>query len=136
MSIEADIADALAVHAETVAATLGLSISMPNVPFTPPDVAMYLEVRHFRNTNLNPTWGEDRVLLGIYQISVIDPNQAGEIPATAIASQVIDAFHKNTLLYSGAACVMVYENPTLLTTVQLANKSAYPVSIPYRCSEA
>lgn len=136
MSIETDIADALAEHAIAVAATLGLPLSMPNVPFTPPDSSMYLEVRHFRNTNLNPTWGEDRVLLGVYQISVIDPNQAGEIPATAIASQVIDAFHKNTNLYSGVAHVVVYENPTLLTTVQLANKSAYPVSIPYRCSEA
>lgn len=136
MSIETDVAEALGTKAIEIATDLGLSISMPNVPFTPPDNAMYLEVRHFRNTNLNPTWGKDRVLIGIYQISVIDPNQEGEIPATAIASQVIDALHKNTLLYSGDATVMVYENPTLLTTVQLANKSAYPVSIPYRCSTA
>jgi len=135
MSIETDVADALANQAILIAGVIGLPISMPNVPFEPP-AGKWLEVRHFRNTNLNPTWGEEGVLLGVYQVSVIDPEQAGEIAATAIASQVIDAFHKNTTLYSGSARVMVYENPTLLTTVQDAHKSIYPVSISYRCDKA
>lgn len=136
MSIETDVANALADRAILIAASLGLQLAMPNVPFQPPDLARYLDVRHFRNTNLNPTWGEEKTLIGIYQISIIDPLQEGEIAATALASQVIDAFHKNTNLYSGSARVVIYENPTLLTTVQLENKSAYPVSVPYRCYEA
>lgn len=138
MSIEVDVATALSDQIIALAATLGLAVALPNIPFeaAPSDDALYLEVRHFRNSNLSMNWGEEKTLLGVYQISVIDPNQAGEIPATVIASQVIDAFHKNINLYSGAARVVVYENPTLLTTVQLANKSAYPVSVPYRCFKA
>ena len=135
MSIEVDVAMALAECVQTLATSLGMPLSMPNSGFTPPD-EKYLEVRHFRNSNLSMNWGDEKTLIGVYQVSIIDPLQEGEIPATVIASQVIDAFHKNINLYSGSARVVVYESPTLLTTVQLANKSAYPVSIPYRCFKA
>lgn len=135
MSIETDIAEGLGNHAIELAAALGLSIAAPNVPFSPPD-GKYLDIRHFRNTNLNPSWGDEKTLLGIYQISVVDPKQNGEIPATAVASQVIDAFHKNTVIYSGTVRLVIYENPTLLTTVQDGHKSIYPISIPYRCFKA
>lgn len=141
MSIEVDIANALANRIIAAAPGLGLPLAMPNIPFPPSDHPeysenVYLDIKHFRNTNLSPTWGNEKTLLGLYQISIVDPRQAGEISATAIASQIIDLYAKNSNLFEGSTRVLIYEQPSLLSTVQSGQKSIYPVSIPYRCFKA
>lgn len=117
-------------------------VAMPNVPFPPeahPEFSekMYLEVRHFRNTSLGGTWGTDRTLMGILQVSVINPKQDGELEAVDIAGLLTKHFEKNTIIWTDQAeRIVIYEPPTLLTPLQDGQKSAYPVSIPYRCYQA
>lgn len=133
MSVETDISDALTQATETVAASLGLTVSYPNRDFTPPDNnGRYLEVMHFRNTNQNPTWGIEKTLLGIWQIAVVDPLKEGEIPSTVHAAAIIDAFGKNTKIFSGVVRLQITQAPTLLTMVQDGARALFPVSIPYR----
>ena len=112
--------------------------AFPNVAFPPKDhpeysSKIYLEVRHFRNTNVSSEWGTGRDLMGILQISVVDPLQAGELTALGIASLIVEYFKKNTNLWTeGMERILIYESPTVLTMVQDGNKSIHPVSIPYR----
>lgn len=114
-------------------------VAMPNVPFPPenhPEFSdqMYLEVRNFRNTTLSNNWGIERTIIGILQVSVINPKQTGELEAVDIAGLLTKHFIKNTSIWTeNAERIVIYEHPSLLTALQDGQKSAYPVSIPYRC---
>jgi len=142
MTPEADIADALLSAVSTIAGTLALPVAMPGIVFPPADHPEYseqvhLEVRHFRNTNISAWWGTEVIYIGILQISVIDPTQVGEIAPTEYAGQIAEAFKKNRVIQTTEGKrIQVYENPTVLSSIEYGQKTAYPVSIPYRCSKA
>lgn len=134
MTIERDIATALLTAAQAVATAQTLDIDMPNVVFKIPDGKGWLEARQFANTNLTPTWGNDEVQLGIFQISVKWPVDAGSIAPLEIAGQIKAAFAKGTVLRSGVAVVRIEANPTVMSAIIDGQKATYPVSIPYRAS--
>lgn len=135
--IYARVLDALYTDAIALADALGLPISVPNVVFPPmtnPEYSeqVHLEIRNFWAGIAWQSWGSDARPIATFQVSVIDPNQAGEINPTMFAGQVMDHYvngkhlwtaHMERLTFSAA--------PTLLTSVQYGQKSIYPVSIPY-----
>jgi hypothetical protein len=137
---ETSIANALI--AATTAALTGIGftdaahqIAWPDVGYQVADKpTRYIEVLHFRNSTVGPNWGEEKEFTGIWQISVIDFTQEGEIPALVICSQIADTFHKDAVFWNADTKVLITDPPTALTVVLEGHKATYPVSIRYRCS--
>lgn len=114
-------------------------VAMPNIQFPPENHPEYqervhLDAKHFRNRNGGAYWGNEKTLVGILQVSVIDPNQIGDIPPTEVASKIIKHFRKNTILWTPSMNrIVIYDEPSLGSMLQDGHRAIYPVSIPYLC---
>jgi hypothetical protein len=137
MSNEVDLLEALMVHTNSIPLLPALPIEFPDIP-VPLDIGdgVKLSCVHLANINGSPSWGADKIMQGIWQVSVVVADASaigpGAIPPTHIASIIAEHFKKNTKLFRGACRVVVYQNPTILTPITEPSKTTYPVSIPYR----
>jgi len=138
MSIETDLYAGLIAETEAARDTLTtpLRIAYPGVEFNPTNNETYLEIRHLKNTNVNPAWGGDKVLQGFWQVSVIvNGDQYGDVTPTEIASAISDHFKKNKRIFIGedGRSIKIHQSPTVLTSIVDLGKTIYPVSVPYQC---
>lgn len=137
MTIEDSLYAGLIAETEAARDTLEpvLRIAYPGVTFEPTNAETYLEIRHLKNTNQNPTWDDDKILQGFWQVSVVvNGDRYDDAPQTAIASAIAEHFHKNKRIFlDNGRSVKIHQNPTCLTSIDEAGKSIYPVSIPYQC---
>jgi len=138
MSIETDIYSGLIAATEAARDAIDpeLRIAYPQIEFNPLNNETYLEIRHFKNTNINPTWDASKILQGIWQVSVVvNGDQIGELPPTEIASVIENHFKKNTRIFIGedGRSIKIYQSPTVLTAIVDLGKTIYPVSVPYQC---
>jgi len=133
MSVETDIYQGLIAETETIVGS-AFRVSYPGVEFNPANAETYVEIRQFKNTNGNPTWGRDKILRGIWQLSLIvtGSENPGALMPTEITSTIADHFHKNKRIQFGATVIVIPENPTELTEITEPSKTIYPVSIPYQ----
>jgi hypothetical protein len=121
--------------AAAAAATLNLSIQMPNVDFPTPDVA-YLEAVHFINQNANPNWSDETIYQGILQINFITPDHRGSFDPAEVCGKIVTLFDKGTILWTGEhgdVAIKIDAKPSRLTIIQEGSKATYPVSISYVC---
>ncbi len=129
----ATIKQALTAETEAIDFDPAMRIAYPRINFIPNNNETYLEIRHFPNTNINPTWGRDKTMQGIWQVSVVvNGDQYGDIPPTEIASIIAEHFHKNKRIACDGSFIKIYQHPTVLTPVDEPSKTIYPVSIPYQ----
>lgn len=125
--------------AETEAARDALQptmrIAYPGVTFDPNNNETYFEIRHLKNTNQNPTWDDDKILQGFWQVSVVvNGDRYGDVTPNAIASSIAEYFKKNKRIFlNNGRSIKIHQNPTCLTSITEPGKTIYPVSIPYQC---
>lgn len=132
MSIETDIEQALINRIKNLA--ILPDVQYPGRAITPIADRRWLDIINFRNTEQNQTWGDnERSLLGIFQITVHDPLQLGNIPVLVICSQIRDWFAKGTLISFGSAVIKIDQNPSILSAIETGQETQIPISIPYRC---
>lgn len=111
-------------------------VDWPDVPFkVPANPTRYFEIRHFRTDPQSNDWaGDTRVMVGIWQISLIDFTQAGEVQPLTLLSQVADFFQKGQGFWQGDSQINITDPPSFLTVVQEGHKAIYPLSVRYRVS--
>lgn len=139
---ETKIASALFSKTETILAGLGFGVATIDwgLPFTPPanlggdtgQTPRTIEVRHFRNATTGPFWAGGTTFQGIWQISVIDYTQKGEIAALAVCTQIADAFAKDSEIWHDGITVKFPAPPSILSVIEEQHRALYPVSIAYR----
>lgn len=143
--IETDIKQALFDHVSmNVAGTtdwlangVSFRVEFPDLTFTVPesDEKRYLNVKHFPAPTTNYDLADDsQTHSGTLQITLVDPNQLGELQASEITSQIVARFAKDTELRSGDAVVKIPQTPAVLGSIVDGQRTLYPVSIRYRCS--
>ena len=134
----ARVLDAMLADAVALATTLGLKIAVPNIVFPPEDdpnaaESVYLEAVNFWAGVNWQSWGKQSGNIGTFQLSVINPFQAGAIEPTQYAGLVLDHYFNGRTLWTAQMERITFSAaPVLLSTVQSGHKSIYPVSIPYR----
>jgi hypothetical protein len=137
MSIETNLYVGLIAATEAARDTISttLRISYPGVEFNPVNNETYLEIRHLKNTNINPAWDASKILQGFWQVSVIvNGAQIGDVTPTDFASAIADYFAKNKRIFiANGRSVKIHQSPTVLTSIVDIGKTIYPVSIPYHC---
>ena len=130
VSVEARIADLLLAHLADLTFMPPLPIAYPGVAFNPPEGA-YLEATLIPNTNLNRGLGpnDSTQFRGIFQVTVVAPNNAGIIAPTEMAAKIADHFERGTLIADGALRVKIDGRPSLAPPISDTDRMSIPVSI-------
>ena len=117
-------------------------IAWPNVDFPGevdgvplPKPAVYLEVRHFRNSNtrLMVKGSAPHLRQGILQIRVVTPLNAGATQATVLAGQVAEQFPADLPLFESGVKVRIQTAPDVGTGSMTGDGVSWmvPVSVRY-----
>lgn len=141
MAVESSILSALNARLAAIAFSPAITISYPNINFTPPtagQTAKYLRVTHLPGDTFPQSIGyeDTNAYIGIYQVDVFIGNGAGEPAATAIAEQIIAQFKRGTKLTKNDYTIEILDPPSRLPYVQDAATNAWwmlPVRIIYTC---
>lgn len=134
--IESDISTALcnAVQAAVTAAAPTVPIAWPGRTFDT-SANEYLEVVQIRTNFNNETWGEERTYQGflriIYNVLAADK---GVVPYSTIVDAIASAaaLKKGSLLFSGAAKVLLYDNPDMGSVIFNDGRMLFPLTVKYR----
>lgn len=137
LAIEAQIADLLLSHvgAFCEAESPNLAVSMPDVPFTPPEGEPYLDVALLPNTTLNYAIADDGSsrYRGLLQIAVMWPSgQGGILDALDLAGRVAAHFAKGTRL-SEDVTVQSTSKPSIAPPMTEPGRLRVPVTVAYQC---
>ena len=137
-TVEEKIEAVLFAHVATMEIEELPPIAWPNDDFpgeTLPKPAVYLEVRHFRNSNtrLMVKGSAPHLRQGILQIRVVTPLNAGATQATVLAGQVAEQFPADLPLFEGGVKVRVQSAPDVGTGSKTSDGVSWfvPVSIRY-----
>lgn len=109
-----------------------LTISYPDVAFTPPASGKYLDVSLFYN---RPAWeglNDGKIDQGLLQITVVWPEGHGVIKPAQIADAVMAHFPKGLRLYSGSTRVKVSGEPWAASPILDAASTRLPITIPWK----
>lgn len=136
-NIEADISTALfaaVAAAVTASSNPSLPIAYPMRTFTIPGDNRYLEVRKITNNIDNEFWGNERTYQGVIRLLLHwSQDNSGMIVAERFAAELLSKFLKGSILRSGAASVLIYENPDMGSMVDDSPQDPFiPLTIMYR----
>lgn len=140
-SVEVAIEYALLTQAQAFATANSLTISMPNIAFTPPTAsptAKWLRATHLPadtiTMGLTPT--STKRHYGLFQIDVFYGLGSGELAPARIASQIIEYFPMGTQLTKDGFTVTVWKKPMRGQMLKDDPWMMVPVRIPYQCFAA
>jgi hypothetical protein len=134
MSVDVDIAEAL--HAQLISPALTGSppIARPLVPYTPTPGTLYLAehpVMRAAPEHSGLSFTDSTMYRGIFQVDVVTPDDAGELPGLRMAALVAARFAIGTELAAGNRRLRLLSVPKIATAVKDAPWIRFPVSIPY-----
>lgn len=136
--VEVSIEVALLARAKEFAVAQGLTISQPNVAFTPPTAstsAKWLRATFLPAPSFGRTINHDgfNQHYGLMQIDVFYGQGAGEIAPGRIAATIIQYFTRGTILRPDGFTVRIEDTPRRGPIIKDDPWMMIPVSIPYRC---
>lgn len=134
-SVEAKIMEALFARVAPLAAALGLTISWPNISFTPPATQKYLRVVFVPNVTNRVFIGSDdpHQRLGLLQVSVQWTKGAGESLARDAAGAVAAQFPTDLVLTSGDLSIRITKRPHVADIIVEDVSVQVPVMIEWEC---
>ena len=138
-AVEVAIESALLAHASAFANNSSLTISLPNIAFTPPTVsatAKYLRASFLpapaASLALSFTVGKaNNQHVGILQVDVFYGQGGGEIAPARIAANIIEWFKPGTSLTSDGFTINVFRTPYRGPLIKSDAWMMLPVSVPY-----
>lgn len=134
--IEADISDAIFSTIAAVVATSSipaLPIMFPLRTFPIPNDNKYIEVIQIRNNNSNEYWDIGKTYQGIVRLLLHWKNDdAGIIVPQRFLAEIALQIPKGSVLRSGAAVVMIYDNPDAGSFVTNGQDCFFPLTLLYR----
>ncbi len=118
------------------AQTPSLSISLPNIAFTPPTIsttAKYLRatILPADTTALGVTYNATNQHYGLFQMDVFYGVGGGEIAPRRIAAAIISYFKRGTRISSNGFNIDVVQTPKLGPQITAGAWTFLPVRIPY-----
>ena len=129
---DASIAEALFDRVGTLALSPSLDVSMPNMPFTPPESGRWLRVNEIpAPTAAFEVSGGTREFTGLLQVDVFHPLGDGRIGAKETAGAIVNHFLPPLVLEKDGVRVRItqaYPGPVL----QDGRSMMLPVTIRYR----
>ena len=133
MTIEEKIDAALGARVASLALSPPLAVAWPNNVFeaAPP----YLRVAFFRNRNqrIGIKGSSPHRRLGILQVTVVTPLNAGPGPAVSIAGRIAEHFPADLVLDHDGISVRIEAAPDVLSDTKDEASWNVPVSIRYEC---
>ena len=133
---EADIMDALcvAVDAAVAASTIPtMPIMFPLRTFNIPEDNKYIEVIQIVNNRENEYWGKARTYQGILRLLLHWKNDdAGAIVPMQFLDSIAELIPKGSILRSGAASVLIYDNPDAGSMITDGSDVIFPLTFVYR----
>lgn len=137
-TVEAKIADALLTYLGTLTLSQALPIAMPNVDFTPPAGGKYLSAAHLPNATSQVTLGDNGFNrhIGLLQVSVVWPQNAGDIEPKEIAGQVVAHFKRGTVISHDGITLRIVQPPSVAPAIPDPPGYQIPVTIPYMIDAA
>lgn len=133
MTIEEKIQKALGTRVASLVLSPPLPVAWPNKSFSAPPP--YLRVDYFRNRNerIAIKGSAPHRRLGILQISVVAPLNAGPDAALSIAGRVAEHFPADLVLDYDGISVRIEAAPDVLSAVKEDASYDTPVSIRWEC---
>lgn len=136
-AVEVAIELALLQRAQAFATAQGLTISLPNVEFSPPSPPL-ANSKWLRATllpadtvALGVSWSATNQHQGLLQLDVMFGTNGGEIKPSRIASQIVSYFARGTEMVSNGFKVVVVQTPKLGPLLSKDVWTTLPVRIPY-----
>jgi len=127
------IADLLEGRIAVICSSLGLPVSWPNLPFTPPDSSPYGRVYVLPAQTVGQDLeGHMRTYQGILQLNIIIPAGSGVSQARGLAKSIADAFPEGLPLVDGDLTVYINGPPQIRQPIQGSIDITHPVSMQYR----
>lgn len=112
--------------------TPALATAPENVNYTPTSGTPFQRINLLRANPENPTIGTTHYReLGVFQVSLHYPMNAGPSPAETRAELVRTHFKRGTTLTSGGITVTIDGTPTIASGFVDGDRWVVPVSIPY-----
>jgi hypothetical protein len=116
-AVEVAIESALLTRAQALATAQGLTISMPNIAFTPPEVAQaskWLRATFLPNdtATIGVSYSSSNQHFGILQIDVFYGLGSGELAPGRVAAAVIEYFKRGTVVTKDGFSAQVTKAPT------------------------
>lgn len=113
-------------------ASVGVDTAFENVPYTPQAGKLWQRVNLLPGQTLNPTMGDNfKRDVGVMQVMVLAPKNAGPAAAAARAEAILQAFPRGWSAAEGAVRLRVLESPYVSAAVPNDAWYQVPVSIPY-----
>lgn len=136
--VEVAIEKALLDRAQSFATTNSITISLPNIAFTPPAVgqaAKYLKasVLPADNATIGVSNSSSNQYLGLLQIDVFYGKGGGERAPKRIAADIVEYFARGTRMVVDGFKIEVLQTPRLAPLIHGENWVQLPVRIPYNC---
>lgn len=137
-AVEVVIEKALLARAQAFATAQSLSIALPNIDFSPPEVGMnskYLRATLLPADNATLGVGSDDTdqHIGLLQLDVFYGRGGGEIAPRRIAAAAITYFKRGTRITSDGFNIDVLQTPRLGPAIKTDNWIYLPLRIPYTC---
>lgn len=118
----------------TWAATRPVRVAWENVPFSPAQGETYLRAFMLpAETVSQDLKGDHRRFLGIFQVSIVTPINAGPGAALALVDALNTHFPMNGRYTSGSVTVQIVGPASPAPAIQEESHFIIPVSIRYRC---
>jgi hypothetical protein len=127
------IAALLEAHLDEWAESREILVASENIPFTPPDDGLYLQVYAIPATTTTIDLAERlQVLPGVWQINVISKAGDGVSDARTLADEVAAQFPVGLALSDGVITCYISTPPTVYRGVSSNTRYSIPVSMNYR----
>lgn len=109
--------------------SVNLPVKYPNVKFDKPSDKKYLEIIHFPNSAIEPSWDNENVTnRGILQINVHWTPNLGSISISNITDEITNNYFPRGKIFDG---LMINANPAIGTLVENNDETFVPVRISY-----
>lgn len=136
-AVEVAIELALMARAQAFAASQNLTISLPNIEFTPPavnTVAKYLRatILPADSVALGVAYSATNQHYGLLQIDVFFGSGGGEIAPRRIAAAIVSYFVRGTRLTSNGFNIDINQTPRIGPQTKDGAWTFLPVRIPYQ----
>jgi len=134
-TVEENIEAALFARVASLDLTPSRQVAWPNVPFTPPTAAAYIEVVHFPNRpqRVFLRGSDPHFRQGILQMTVRGPLNEGATDTTKIAGEIAEHFPADLEVYSEGLKIKVQAAPRIWPADKTDTSWTVQVDVAYEC---